>query len=163
MAEFVSAIVGLIAVGARTADGLHSLIDTFKGAPNEISALFNEMKQFQAMLSDLLEVSDLEEPTSEDQVTSNIGFSSIVKNGQQTVEKINALITKVRQERIGRPGETQINKFQWVWVVKKAKKLQESLRVQKATMCNFVALRTLYGTQQWSVIFEIRADNKQKT
>jgi hypothetical protein len=147
MAEFVSAIVGLIAVGARTGDGLHSLIDTFKGAPNEILALFEEMKEFQAMLSDLLEVSGLEESTSENQVTSNIDFSSIVKNGQQTVEKIDALIARVRRERFGQPSETQVNRFQWVWVAKKAKKLQELLRVQKATMCNFVALRILYGSQ----------------
>lgn len=47
MAEFVSAIVGLIAVGAKVSDSIYTLIDTLKDAPNEFLALSNEVTDFQ--------------------------------------------------------------------------------------------------------------------
>lgn len=61
MAEFASAIVGLIAVGAKTSNSLHTLINTFRDAPNKILALSDEVTDFRIILSSLLEVNDLGE------------------------------------------------------------------------------------------------------
>jgi hypothetical protein len=112
MAEFVSAIIGLIAVGANMSNNLHTLIDTFKNAPNEILALFNEVNDFRTMLSSLLEINNLEERTLEEHDTAEICLNGTVKNGQHIIEKIEALIIKVRRERLEKDGETQVNKFQ---------------------------------------------------
>lgn len=56
MVEFVSAIVGLIAVGAKVSDSIYTLIDTLKDAPNEFLALSNELADFQLVLSKVIEV-----------------------------------------------------------------------------------------------------------
>lgn len=126
-------------------DSLHTLIDTFKDAPNEILALSDEVNDFRMMLSSLLEVNDLNEITSKEHDTVKICLNRTVVNGQHIIQKIEALIVKVRRERLEKDGEAQVNKFQWIRMVKKARKLQGLLRVEKATMCNFIALRMLYS------------------
>ncbi|WEW57922.1 hypothetical protein PRK78_003389 [Emydomyces testavorans] len=151
MAEFASAIFGLIAVGAKTSNSLYTLIDTFRDAPNEILALSDEVTDFRKMLSSLLEVNDLGEWTPEEHDTAKICLKGAVKNGQHVIENIQALINRVRKERLEKDGETQVNRFQWMRIVKKAKKLQELLRVQKSAMCNFIALRTLYDPKEWNL------------
>ncbi|KAF2678086.1 hypothetical protein K458DRAFT_317874 [Lentithecium fluviatile CBS 122367] len=119
MAEFVSAIIEFVAVGAKTGNGLHSPIDTFKDAPNEIRALSDEVDHFQAMLSKLLDLDDPKEWASEKHDAAKIGVGGMVKNGQQIIEKIGALIEKARRERLAKDGENQVNKFQWVRMVRK--------------------------------------------
>jgi hypothetical protein len=148
MAEFVSAVIGLIAVGAKTSNSLHTLIDTFKDAPNEILALSDEVNDFRAMLSSVLEVNDLGGRTSEEHDTAHICLDGTVKKGQHIIQKVEALIVKVRKEGLEKDGETHVNRFQWMRMVKKAKKLQELLRAQKSTMCNFIALRMLKSSAQ---------------
>ena len=143
--------LGLLPVGANLSNSLHAMIDTFKDALNEMLALSDEVNDFRTMLSSLLEVNDLEERTSEEHDTAKICLNRTVKNGQHIIQKIEALIVKVRRERLEKNGETRVNRFQWMRMVKKAKKLQELLRVQKATMCNFIALRMLYSAKGWSL------------
>lgn len=75
MAELVSAIVGLIAVGAKVSDSIYTLIDTLKDAPNEFLALSNEVTDFQLVLSKVIEVRESGEVSAEDGRTDG-GFDT---------------------------------------------------------------------------------------
>lgn len=149
MAEFVSAIVGLAVVGLQTGKVLHNLIETFRDAPAEILAVSDEVNAFWIMLSKLKEVDELGVWTSEERTDSEICLSKILMNGERIAKEIEKLIEKVRREGLGVDGKTRMKAIQWIRVVKKTKKLQEMLRVQKTIVCNFVAVRTLYSASKW--------------
>ncbi|KAJ4301694.1 hypothetical protein N0V90_003787 [Kalmusia sp. IMI 367209] len=143
MAEFASAIVGLAAVGIGISKGLHRLIETFKDAPTEILALSDEANAFWTMLSKMEEVDELEEGTQEEREDAKNCIEGVIKNGKHIAQEVGQLINKVQKEGLEADGKTQINKLRWLRIAKKAKKLQESLRVQKTIVCNFIAVRTL--------------------
>ncbi|EDU44995.1 Helo N domain containing protein [Pyrenophora tritici-repentis] len=92
MAEFASAIIGLAAVGIQTSKSLHSLIETYKDAPTEILALSDEVTAFRTMLSQLKEVDELEEWTSQERADARNCLDAMSKNGKHVAQEIEKLI-----------------------------------------------------------------------
>lgn len=122
---------------------LHSLIETYKDAPMEILAFIDEVRAFRTMLSMLEEVDSLEQWTPEERAENETCLGGILENGKRIAQKIDKLIDKVQKEGLRKNGEIQVNRLLWVRIIKKARKLQESLRTQKAILCNFLTVRTL--------------------
>lgn len=82
MAEFVSAIVGLPAAGAKVSGSIYTLIDTLKDAPNEFLALSNEVTDFQLILPRVIEVRESGELSLEDERPSG-GFDILIERGKK--------------------------------------------------------------------------------
>ncbi|KAJ9641370.1 hypothetical protein H2199_005340 [Coniosporium tulheliwenetii] len=83
MAEFVSAIVGLLVAGAKVGDSLYALIDTLKDAPNEFLALSNEVTDFRVTLSRVIEARESGELALEENGPDS-GLDGVVERGKNT-------------------------------------------------------------------------------
>lgn len=142
MAEFVSAIVGLIVAGAKVGDSLYALIDTLKDAPDEFRALSDELTDFRAILSRAVEANDSGEFALEEGRPAT-DFDLARVKGEAVVQDIEKLVQRVSKEQSAESKETQVQRIRWLRRVKKARKLQASLRFQKSHICNFIALGML--------------------
>ncbi len=144
IAEFASAVVGLVAAGAKAGNSLYSFIDTLKDAPNEFLALSDEVTDFRAILARLVEAQDSGEFDTKDR-----GHLDVVRSkGDDILKKIDSLVAKVKKDGLkGGSGENgnanQVDRIRWLRKVRKAKKLQESLRTLKGSICNFIVLGML--------------------
>ena len=162
MAEFASAIVGLVAAGAKIGDSLYALIDTLKDAPNEFLALSNEVTDFRVALSRLIEARISGELALEENERDS-GLDGVVGRGKEIIQKVEELVQKVTKQQDGETGGTQVNRIRWLRRVKKAKKMQESLRVQKSSLCGFIALGMLYvglGTIVFPKVLTIQPESR---
>jgi hypothetical protein len=56
MAEFVNAIIGLIAFRASIGSNLYNFVDTLKDIPNEFFILLNKVTDFRLFLSKIEEI-----------------------------------------------------------------------------------------------------------
>lgn len=118
MAEFISAIVGLLAAGAKVSGSIYTLIDTLKDAPNEFLALSNEVTDFQLILSRVIEVRESGELSVEDERPDG-GFDILIERGKKTLQDV-------------------VNRIKWLRRAKKAKKLKNSLQAQKSSLCSWI-------------------------
>lgn len=143
MAEFASAIVGLLVAGAKVGDTLHTLIDTFKDAPNEFLALSNEITDFQLVLSKVAEARELGELSVEDS-RPNSGFDIVLKRGKEILQEVERLAQEVVKQQQGKGEGTQVNRIKWLRRVKKARKLQNGLQAQKSSLCSLMIVGSLY-------------------
>lgn len=142
MAEFVSAIFGLVAAGAKVGSSLYALIDTLKDAPNEFLALSDEVTDFRQVLTKVIEMRNSGE------LCLNGGYPDdsiaiALERGRKLLEKVDKLVQKVIKEH-GKTQNTKVNRIEWLKRVKKANKLQIALRVQKSFLCNIITIDTLY-------------------
>lgn len=110
MVEFVSAIVGLIAVGAKVSDSIYTLIDTLKDAPNEFLALSNELTDFQLVLSKVIEVRESGEVSVEDDRTDG-GFGIVIKRGKKVLQDVENLVQEVIKQQRGKSEGSQVNRI----------------------------------------------------
>lgn len=140
MAEFVSAIVGLIAVGAKVSDSIYTLIDTLKDAPNEFLALSNEVTDFQLVLSKVIEVRESGEVSAEDGRTDG-GFDIVIKRGKKVLQDVENLVQEVIKQQHGKSEGSQVNRIKWLRRVKKAQKLMQP---QKSSLCSLIIVEILY-------------------
>ncbi|KAI3328112.1 ankyrin [Xylariaceae sp. AK1471] len=149
MAEFVSAIIGLVAFGATVGNSLYSLIDTLKGAPNEILALSDEVTDFRSILSQLLEARSSEEFAHQ---SCLIDLYPAERKGRKILEEVEILIQHVLKETslVGRV--TKVDRVMWLRYAKKATKLQNALRVQKATISSFLAMGILKSSAKQGLL-----------
>lgn len=143
MAEFVSAIVGLIAVGAKVSDSIYTLIDTLKDAPNEFLALSNEVTDFQLVLSKVIEVRESGEVSAEDGRTDG-GFDIVIKRGKRVLQDVENLVQEVIKQQHGKSEGSQVNRIKWLRRVKKAHKLKNDLQAQKSSLCSLIIVEILY-------------------
>lgn len=143
MAEFVSAIVGLIAVGAKVSDSIYTLIDTLKDAPNEFLALSNEVTDFQLVLSKVIEVRESGEVSVKDDRTDG-GFGIVIKRGKKVLQDVENLVQEVIKQQRGKSEGSQVNRIKWLRRVKKAQKLRNDLQAQKSSLCSLIIAEILY-------------------
>lgn len=139
MAEFASAIIGLAGVGAKVGGSLYTLIRTLKHAPNEFLALSDEITDFRSMLSRLLDITASGEV---DVVGDGLAkdLDMVRQRGEQIVNEVEVLVTKVSKESGKEVGGNEVKKIQWLRYINQAKSLQERLRAQKVTICNVIVL-----------------------
>lgn len=91
--------------------------------------------------------------TSEERADAKSCFDGVSKNGKHIAQEIEKLINKVQKGGLAIVGKPQTNKLRWLRIAKRAKKLQELLRVQKTILGNFIAVRMLYDTHDLEVAF----------
>ena len=137
MAEFVSAIIGLVAFGVQVGDSLHGLIDTLKEAPKEFRDLLNEITDFRLVLSKLETVRDRGE-------LSENGFQAILQRGEDTLREVDRLVKKLTKQSGHDGQDSQVNRIKWLRRIKQARKLQDTLRWQKSSICNMMVFGTLF-------------------
>ena len=142
MAEFVSAIVGLAIAGAKVGDSLYALVDTLKDAPREFLALSDEVTDFRATLTRVIEAKDSGEiPFGENRRIT--GLDRLIVRGEEIIQQIEKFVKRVSNQQDGDNQGTQVNRIKWLRRVKRAQKLKETLRVQKSSICNFIAFNIL--------------------
>lgn len=149
--------MSLVAAGAKVADSLYALIDTLKDAPNEFLALSNEVTDFRVALSRLIEARESGELALEENGQDS-ALDGVVGRGKAIIQEVEELVQKVTKQQHGETEGTQVNRIRWLRRVKKAKKLQESLRVQKSSLCSFITFGMLYVVLE-TIILSRSSDN----
>jgi Fungal N-terminal domain of STAND proteins len=137
MAEFVSAIIGLVAVGAQVGNTFYGLIDTFKDAPEEFLDLSNEVQEFRKVVSRLEEARNSKEFADD-------GLDVLLQQCTKTLQQVDRLGQKLLKKKDKGNGETQVERIKWLASTNRAKKLREVLRWQKASLCNIIMIEILF-------------------
>ena len=133
MAEFASTIVGLVAVGVQVGTCLHDLVDAIRDAPKEFQKLWEEEKEFRQELSQVLEARQL----GEIPVPKNKSFDHVdvlLERAFDKLQEMRLLVREVSEKRQDAGANVRVNKMKWLYKVKKVKKLQEELRLQRAAV-----------------------------
>ena len=138
MAEFVGAIVGLAVAGATVGDSLYAVVDTIRDAPTEFLALSDELTDFRAMLARVIEAKTAGDVAFEENGRIT-GLDQVMVRGEGIIQQIEQFVQKVSKQCRENQGP-QVNRIKWLRRVKRATKLKEILRVQKLSICNFLAL-----------------------
>lgn len=107
MAEFVSAIIGLVAIGIQVGNGLQSLIETAKDAPHEFLDLSKEISDFRAIIT------RLEEARNRGKI-SEAGLVNILRNGAETLQQVDGLVRKLVKQNRKCEHDQQINRIKWL-------------------------------------------------
>lgn len=160
MAEFVSAILGLAAIGASAGNSLYSLVDTIKDAPNEFLALSNEVTDFRLFLSKIEEAWKAGQLSVEENKSGD-DIGPMLKKGGETLKEVETLVKEVARQK-GKEGQnTRIRRIQWLRRSRKAKKLQEVLRVLRSSLSSLLVAETLASNTKIGLALEgLRADMK---
>ncbi len=141
MAEFASAIIGIVAVAASTGDALQEVISTVKDAPTEFQDLVTEVDAFQGILERVASARQSGRIQDGD-------FDSILFHAREKLQQVSVLVEKLRKERgaAGPDSEGQrVSKVKWLMRTKEVCKLRDSLQRHKASISNMMALTTMYG------------------
>ena len=134
MAEFVSAIVALVAVGAQVGNSLHDISTTIKDAPDEFQKLWTEEAEFRRILSEILEARQLDQlPLAKNKSRTDI--DTILERSFEKLQEVRILVQNVsKQQQYREKGTLRVDRLKWMTKVRKARKMQEDLRVQKSTI-----------------------------
>ncbi|KAI1323737.1 ankyrin [Xylariaceae sp. FL0255] len=130
MAEYASAIIGLVAFGASVGNSLYGLIDTLKDAPNELLALSDEAQNSAEFVNNE-SLKDLQGAES---------------RGRKILEDIDTLVQHVLKDNNSPSIVTKSDRLRWLRYSRKAVKLQTGLRAQKATITSFLATSILLSS-----------------
>lgn len=139
--EFASAIVGLAAIGAQVGKVVYNLIETLHDAPKELLALSDEITDFRAILLHLIEAQGSREFASQGLVGD---LEGVTRKCEAILRDIERHVQSVVKEKGIPAGSLEVSRIRWLHRVKKAQKLQQALRVQKATISNFLAIGVVY-------------------
>ncbi|KAI9791850.1 MAG: hypothetical protein M1816_003395 [Peltula sp. TS41687] len=153
MAEFISAIIGLVAIGASASHSLYNLVDTVRDAPNEFLALSNEVTDFRLVLSrfkDAWQTGQIAIEKSKEQDVVDLMF----KRSARTLGDIDSLARKIVKQQGAHPADLKIHRMEWLLRSKKAKKLQEALRTLKFSLNSLAVTETLNSSAKIGLILE---------
>ena len=133
MAGLASTIVGLVAVGVQVGTCLHDLVDAIRDAPKEFQTLWEEEKEFRQELSEVLEARQLGEiPLSKNKSFDHVDV--LLGRAFDKLREMRLLVREVSEKRQDTSANVRVNKMKWLYKVKKVKKLQDELRLQKAAV-----------------------------
>jgi hypothetical protein len=110
MAEYVSAVLGLISFGLGVSNNIYKLIDALQDAPNELLALSNEVTDFQLILDKVKDT--LRESERHDDRIANL-----LDRCKTTMEDVDALIKKAQS------GTKTKQRVKWLQSTVQARKL----------------------------------------
>ncbi len=133
MAEFVGAIVGLVAAGVQVAGSLNDLIANIREAPKEFKALWTEEAEFREIVSEVLEarqLGNLPLPREESSSYAEV----VLERSFEKLQEVRHLVQSVIKQKHDPTASPRVNKLKWVLKVKKAQKVQNELRLQKSAI-----------------------------
>ena len=136
MAEYASAIVGLVVFGASVGHKLNAFIQTLKDAPNELRDLSEEIQQFRITLDKFQHV-------KRNGLLEEIDFESLCKYAVEALDDIQRFVEGIVQSHSSEGLEKGIKRFKWLASEKRAKILRERLQWQRSSITNIIASRTL--------------------
>ena len=120
MAEFVSAIVGLVAAGAATGNSLYGVIDSWRSAPAEFQSLSNSVTDLRTILDRVNELLDNGTLlTTSDQRANN--FSSVIERSKSLFDNVDHLSRKLVKSQ---QGISTVRRPKWLRYKRHAAKLQ---------------------------------------
>jgi len=137
MAEFISAIVGLIAVGGHVGNRVYQAVEAFKEAPDEFLALSNEITDFRLILNTVERA--LREGCVPQIVLDEVDFNDILKRSKETFDEIMALLTKVQRLEV---SDLEVKRRKWMTNARKAKGLQKKVKGHKMLLSTMLQTYT---------------------
>ena len=133
MAEFVSAIVALVAIGAQAGNSLYDISKTIKEAPDEFLNLWTEEAEFRRVLSSVLEERQLDQLTPAQNRSYN-EIDKVLERSFEKLQEVRLLVHKLTKKKRSNKGPLRVDRIKWIVMVKKARKLQEDLYAQKSAI-----------------------------
>ena len=138
MAEFISAIVGLVAVGAHVGRKAYQAVEAFKDAPDEFLALSNEIADFRLILNTVEE--GLRNNSITPAILAGIDLDTLVQGSRETFDEIIALFAKVQRVEDSNP---EVRRRKWVIKANQAKVLQKRVKGYKMVLSSIIQAYTL--------------------
>ena len=135
MAEFASAIVGLIVFGVQVGTKIQSCLQTWKDAPSDLHELFEDVAQFSATLTKL---QDADESGCFDQPE----FKAACDRGYAVLREVNGLVSQLCTPGQG-DAQSKVKKPKWLVYQKRVKKLRERLQQQRTWIMTTILSRSL--------------------
>ena len=139
MAEFVSAIVGIVAVAATTADTLQEVVSTVKDAPTEYYDLAVEVNDFKKVLEKVATARESNRIQDGD-------LDTILAHAQDRLQQVSVLVEKLKRDRrAAGPGNEgqRVSRLKWLMRTKEVCKLRDSLQRHKTSISNMISLGTM--------------------
>ena len=136
MAEYASAIIGLVLFGASVGKKLNVLIQTLKDAPDELRDLSEEVQQFQGTLDKLQQV-------KEQGLLDDVGCESLCTYASESLNDVQNFVTGIIQSDLREGLEKGMKRIKWFAHERRAKRLRERLQWQRSSISNLIASRTL--------------------
>ena len=133
MAEYVSAIVALVATGAQAGNILYDISKTIKEAPDEFLNLWTEEAEFRRVLSSVLEERQLDQLTPAQNRSYN-EIDKVLERSFKKLQEVRLLVHKLTKKKRSNKGPLRVDRIKWIVMVKKARKLQEDLYAQKSAI-----------------------------
>lgn len=126
MAEFVSAIVGLVAVGANVGQKLYQAAKSFKHAQDEFLALSNEITDFRLILNAVEMV--LRDSVIPEATIPEVNLASLLQQCHETFDQVSALVIEI--QHIG-TMEAKVKRRKWLVKAREACALREKIKGHK--------------------------------
>lgn len=142
MAEFASAIIGVVAFAAQTCDALQTIVATVKDAPSEYDDLIHQVSDFRNVLRKVLEEQKANRLRDGD-------LGTIISHAEHRLKEVASLVAKLQKDRgsAGPGNEGQrVSRLKWVLRSKNVIRIQASLERHKLSINNMLALATMYVT-----------------
>lgn len=148
MAEYVSAIVGLVAFGLTVSNRLHNVIDTLRNAPKELRMLTADVDSFQEVLTSLDRLHET------GMVPAGPGIKAALKDAREILKSINTITRDLSHKPDKDSGPNEVSHGSRAKLLLRTRKIQQLRRQlgdQKVIIANYVAIETLYVSQTSSV------------
>ena len=133
MAEFVGAIIGLVATGIKVGGSLNDLIANIREAPREFKALWMEEAEFREIVSEVLEARQLGDLPIQKEGSGNY-MEIVLERSFEKLQEVRHLVQSVIKQQHDPTASPRVNKLKWVLKVRKAQKVQNELRLQKSAI-----------------------------
>ena len=141
MADFVSAIVGLIAVGTHVGHKAYRVVAAFKDAQDEFLALSNEITDFRLVLN------TVERALADDRIPrvtlAEVDLAEVVRQSHHTFDQVSALLAKLQRQDATEPD---VKRPRWAASARNAHTLQKKIRGHKLLPSSISQANTSYVT-----------------
>ncbi|KAK7398740.1 hypothetical protein QQX98_011884 [Neonectria punicea] len=138
MAEYASAIVGLIAVGAHVNHKTYQAVKSFKHAQAEFLALSNEITEFCLILKAV--ETALSGDSLPQAAVAEVDLANLLQQSHETINEVSALLSETQAV-----GDTEItaNRRKWLVKARRAKSLQEKVKGHRLFLLGIIQAHML--------------------
>lgn len=137
MAEYASALIGLVAFAVNTCRIVDDLVHSLQDANIDFLALKSEVSDFQNMVD---KVSIAHSARQGPAAMDYDGRLAVMKQCRQALGDVDGFIRAVQRNQ--RTGDQQVRRLAWVRYSKKCTKLTARLRMLKASLSTIVIIET---------------------
>ncbi|KPM41113.1 hypothetical protein AK830_g5413 [Neonectria ditissima] len=155
MAEYVGAIVGLVAAGAHVGHRLYQALKSFKHAQDEFLALSNEITDFRLLLN-AVEMA-LRNDTIPDEAITEIDLAGLLQQSHTTFNEVSTLLNEI--QHVGTTG-AKVKRRRWLINARKASALQVKIKNHKLLLSSLSQAHTSHMTAKIAIsVNQVSASN----